>query len=137
MIGEFYRRLVAYGPELIGRAEYYEAVKAVLKEAAADFNHYHNLKPEYKLEWIERCIKKWFGTPVIPVNIANEDGQYNGHHIFQKTPILENELSKTRPDPEGPPGPPSEYLPCFGAPFTQPECRLCYLLEKCCLGGIP
>lgn len=105
--GEFYRRLVAYGPELIGRAQYYQAVKASIKEAAAEFNHSRKLKPEYRLEWLELCTEKWFGQPT-----------------NQKTPILETPPTKTDE---------KRHPPCFGDPFTQPECRLCYLLERCCL----
>ena len=112
--GEFYRRLVAYGPELIGRAEYYAAVKKAVEEATAEFNHYRKLKPEYRLEWLDLCTEKWFGNPT-----------------NQKTPILETPL--TKPDEEGPPEHAGGHPPCYGDPFTQPECRLCYLVEKCCL----
>ena len=119
--GEFYRRLVAHGPELIGRAQYYQAVKKAIEQAAAEFNHSHKLKPEYRLEWLELCTEKWFGSPTITDKATNEDNQHNRKPAYQKTQILDNTASK------------KYQPPCFGDPFTQPECRLCHLLEKCCL----
>jgi len=125
MTGEFYRLLIIRGPELIAYAQFYEAVKAALKEAAAEFNYYYNLKPEHRSEWIERCIEKWFGVPPIRVKTPDGYAPYNGHKNgkpdFQKTKISENLLSK--PD-------------CFGTPFPTDEniseCQLCPYLDACC-----
>jgi len=100
MIGEFYRRLVAHGPELISRSQYYAAVKEAIEEAGKELRDFSIYKPKHRLEYLERTIEKWFGTP-----------------IFQKTSVLENELSKPA---------------CYGEAFTQPECRQCYWLQQCC-----
>ena len=123
-VGEFYRRLVVQGPELIAYAQFYETVKTTLAAAEKEFRDFSIYKPKHRLEYIERTIKKWFGG-VTPIRDKNPDeyhpynGHKNGKPAIQKTPILENELSK------------NDYPLCFGKAFTQPECRMCCYLIDC------
>lgn len=129
MTGEFYRRLVAHGPELISHSRFYAAVKVAIEEAGKELTFNGKLKPEHQLEYLKRTIEKWFGNST-----------------FQKASILENELPKPPCYGEAFTQPECRQcywlqgcctLPdCFGIPFPTdeaiPMCQLCPDLDACC-----
>ena len=111
-LGEFHQRLVDDGPELIGRAQYYQVVKGALAEAEKEFKNFRIYKPEHRLEYLGKMVDKWFGTePLAPIK-----RDANGKHLFKKE--LHHEDKPDKPD-------------CFGQPLTQPECRQCWYLSDC------
>ncbi len=63
MVGEFYKRLIVGGPDLIKMSRFYEAVKETIREAAEEFpawRQFRYLSPDEAAYAYSSACEEWF-----------------------------------------------------------------------------